>query len=48
VLGVSGDAVGRVLRKEGIQLQHHHSRCVSTDPEFAAKAAEVIGLYLNT
>src|SRR3546814_6138637 len=31
----------------GIQLQRHRSWCVSTDPEFAAKAADVIGLYLN-
>ena len=46
-LGVSDDAVWRVLRKEGIQLQRHRSWCVSTDPEFAAKAADVIGLYLN-
>lgn len=47
VLGVSDDAVWRALRKEGIQLQRHRSWCVSTDPEFAAKAADVIGLYLN-
>jgi transposase len=47
VLGVSDDAVWRVLRKQGIQLQRHRSWCVSTDPEFAAKAADVIGLYLN-
>lgn len=46
-LGVSDDAVWRVLRQEGIQLQRHRSWCVSTDPEFAAKAADVIGLYLN-
>ena len=46
-LGVSDDAVWRALRKEGIQLQRHRSWCVSTDPEFAAKAADVIGLYLN-
>jgi transposase len=46
-LGVSDDAVWRVLRKDGIQLQRHRSWCVSTDPEFAAKAADVIGLYLN-
>jgi transposase len=46
-LGVSDDAVWRLLRKEGIQLQRHRSWCVSTDPEFAAKAADVIGLYLN-
>jgi transposase len=46
-LGVSDHAVWRVLRKEGVQLQRHRSWCVSTDPEFAAKAADVIGLYLN-
>ena len=46
-LGVSDDAVWRVLRKEGIQLRRHRSWCVSTDPEFAAKAADVIGLYLS-
>ena len=46
-LGVSDDAVWRVLRKQGIQLQRHRSWCVSTDPEFAAKAADVIALYLN-
>ncbi len=46
-LGVSDDAVWRILRKEGIQLQRHRSWCVSTDPEFAAKAADIIGLYLN-
>lgn len=46
-LSVSDDAVWRVLRKEGIQLQRHRSWCVSTDPEFAPKAADVIGLYLN-
>lgn len=46
-LSVSDDAVWRVLRKEGIQLQRRRTWCVSTDPEFAAKAADVIGLYLN-
>ncbi len=46
-LNVSDGAVWRALRKEGIQLQRHRSWCVSTDPEFAAKAADVIGLYLN-
>ena len=46
-LSVSDEAVWRVLRKEGIQLQRRRSWCVSTDPEFAAKAADVIGLYLN-
>lgn len=46
-LGVSDDAVWRVLRKEGIQLRRRRSWCVSTDPQFAAKAADIIGLYLD-
>src|SRR6202049_3314420 len=46
-LGVSDAAVWRVLRKDGIQLRRHRSWCVSTDPEFAAKAANIVGLYLN-
>ena len=40
-------AVWRVLRREGIYLQRLRSWCVSTDQEFAPKAAEVVGLYLN-
>jgi transposase len=47
VLGVSDDAVWRVLRKDGIQLRRRRSWCVSTDPQFAAKAADIIGLYLD-
>jgi transposase len=46
-LQASDDAVWRVLRKEGIGLQRQRSWCVSTDPEFAPKAADIIGLYLN-
>lgn len=46
-LNSSPDAVWRVLRKEGICLQRQRSWCVSNDPEFAVKAADVIGLYLN-
>jgi hypothetical protein len=34
------------LQKEGIQLGGMRTRRVSTDPEFAAKAADVAGLYL--
>jgi transposase len=47
ILGVSDDTVWRLLRKEGIQLQRHRFWCVSTDPEFAMKSADIIGLYLN-
>lgn len=44
---VSCDQIWRVLRKHRISLERRHSWCVSTDPEFAAKAADVVGLYLN-
>jgi len=40
-------AVWRVLRKEGICLSRQRSWCVSTDSEFTAKAADIVGLYLN-
>jgi transposase len=46
-LGVSDDAVWRLLRKEGVQLRRRRSWWVSTDRQFAAKAADIIGLYLN-
>src|SRR6202158_1824856 len=46
-LGVSDDAIWRLLRKEGVQLRGRRSWCVSTDQQFAAKAADIIGLYLN-
>ena len=46
-LGASVHAVWRVLRREGIYLQRVRSWCVSTDPEFAPKAAEIVGLYLD-
>ena len=46
-LGTSEDTVQRFLQKEGIQLARMRTWCISTDPEFAAKAADVIGLYLN-
>ncbi len=44
---VSSDEVWRVLRRHRIHLQRRRSWCISTDPEFAAKAADVVGLYLN-
>jgi transposase len=46
-LEASVDAVWRVLRREGIYLQRQRSWCVSTDKQFAPKAADVIALYLN-
>lgn len=46
-LNGSVHAVWRILRTEGICLQRQRSWCVSTDKEFAAKAADIVGLYLN-
>lgn len=46
-LDLPPDYVWRVLRKYGIQLQRRRSWCVSTDPEFARKAADIVGLYLD-
>ena len=44
---VSPHQVWRVLRRHGIHLQRRRSWCVSTDPEFARKAADIVGLYLD-
>lgn len=44
---VSSDFVWRVLKKHKIHLQRKHSWCISTDPEFATKAADIVGLYLD-
>jgi transposase len=46
-LGTSVHAVWRLLRKEGVCLSRQRSWCVSTDPEFIPKAADIVGLYLN-
>lgn len=43
---VSSHAVWRVLRQHDIHLQRRRSWCVSTDPQFARKAADIVGLYL--
>ena len=39
--------VWRTLRKHGIHLQRRRSWCLSTDPQFAQKAADIVGLYLD-
>jgi transposase len=44
---VSPHYVWRVLRRHGIHLQRRRSWCVSTDPEFTQKAADIVGLYLD-
>jgi transposase len=39
--------VWKVLRKHGIHLQRRRSWCLSTDSQFAQKAADIVGLYLD-
>ena len=45
-LGYSKHAIWRLLREQRISLARKRSWCISTDPEFVAKAADVVGLYL--
>jgi transposase len=45
--GVSKDQVWRILRRQDICLERRRSWCISTDPEFGPKAADIVGLYLN-
>lgn len=48
ILGdVSADHVWRVLRRNRISLRRSHSWCESNDPDFVAKAADIVGLYLD-
>lgn len=44
---VSARHVWRVLHRRGIHLQRRRSWCLSTDPQFAQKAADIVGLYLD-
>jgi len=44
---VSVHQVWRELRAQGISLARRRSWCLSTDPEFAQKAADIVGLYLD-
>src|SRR5918995_1423702 len=44
---VSDQYVWRFLRTQRIDLAGRKSWCLSTDPEFAAKAAAIVGLYLD-
>jgi transposase len=44
---VSDDHIWRILRKYDICLERRRSWCISTDPEFGPKAADIVGLYLN-
>jgi transposase len=44
---VSADHTWRILRKYKIQLQRRRSWCISTDPEFGPKAADVGGVLVQ-
>jgi len=44
---VPAHVVWEILRRHGIQLQRRRSWCISTDPEFGPKAAEIVALYLD-
>jgi transposase len=46
-LGFSKHAIWKLLRRERICLARKRSWCISTDPEFASKAADVVGLYIS-
>ena len=43
---ISVHFIWRTLRKYKISLSRRHSWCVSTDPEFTTKAADIVGLYI--
>jgi transposase len=44
---ISKHQIWRVLRAHGISLERRRSWCISTDPAFAQKAAEIVALYLQ-
>ena len=44
---VSDQYIWRFLRRHKIDLSGRKSWCQSNDPEFVAKAAEIVGLYLD-
>jgi transposase len=44
---VSQAQVWRILRRHEVQLERRHSWSILTEPEFAPKAADIVGLYLD-
>ena len=44
---VSARQVWRVLARHRISRQRRRSWCISTDPQFASKAADLVGIYLS-
>jgi len=45
--GIPDYEVCAVFRRYGISLQRRRSWCISTDPEFTRKSADIVGLYLD-
>ena len=44
---MSARQVWRVLTRHRISLQRQHRWGISTDPQFAVKAADLVGIYLS-
>ena len=44
---ISKHQIWRVLREHEISLERRRSWCISTDPAFAQKAADIVALYLQ-
>jgi transposase len=44
---ISKHRIWRVLRRREISLARRRSWCISTDPAFGQKAADIVGLYLQ-
>jgi transposase len=44
---VSSRQVWRILSRRQISLARRRRWCISTDPEFAGKAADIVGIYLH-
>ncbi len=47
-LSLPANFVWEVLRVHNIQLPRRRSWCISTDPQFVQKAADIVGLYLDS
>lgn len=44
---VDAQFVWKVMRRHGIALERRRSWCIGAGPGFAAKAADIVGLYLH-
>ena len=44
---ISKHQIWRVLRRHEVSLARRRSWCISTDPAFAHKATDIVGLYLQ-